>query len=89
MRPISLFTENGSRGTGSALDAGPEYAAPLRLISTSADMFFVNTRGLFLITLPLERSRTEIKRDIDAGTSLEWWKSSICVISQSHVSSPQ
>ena len=44
MRPISLLTANGSSGTGSTRDAGPEYAdAARRLISTSADMFFVST----------------------------------------------
>lgn len=41
--PISLFTENASRGIGRALDAGPEYVELRRLISTSADMFFVST----------------------------------------------
>lgn len=41
--PISLFTEKGSSGMGSALDAGPEYVELRRLISTSADMFLVNT----------------------------------------------
>ena len=39
MRPISLFTENASRGIGSVREAGPEYAeAERRWISTSADI---------------------------------------------------
>ena len=82
--PISLFTEKGSIGIGKALDAGPEYTDPRKMISTSADIFFVSTLGLLLITLPLERSRTDIRRDIDAGTSREWWKSSIYTVTQPH-----
>lgn len=41
--PISLLTEKGSMGMGRALEAGPEYVELRRLISTSADMFLVNT----------------------------------------------
>ena len=41
--PISLLTENGSNGIGSTLDAGPEYVALRKLISTSADIPLVNT----------------------------------------------
>ena len=31
------------------------------------------------MTLPFARSRTASRREIVAGTSREWWKSSICV----------
>lgn len=41
--PISLFVENGSKGMGRTLGACPEYVELRKLISTSADMFFVNT----------------------------------------------
>ncbi len=34
--------------------------------------------GLFLTILPFARSRTDIKREMEAGTSREWWKSSTC-----------
>lgn len=32
--------------------------------------------GLFLTILPFARSKTDIRREMEAGTSREWWKSS-------------
>lgn len=97
MRPISLFTANGSNGIDTARAFGPDDArsvtvtlAELALGNTLPnpgpyvsgpigviDEFIIAYRGFRLITAPVARSIVSISFDTDAGTSREWWKSSM------------
>lgn len=79
MRPMSLLAENVSSGidTVFVVEGAPNDDVPDRSwISTRADEFLVNTRGLLLITAPLARSIVSMSLLIVAGVSRDWWNSS-------------
>jgi len=77
--PISLLAAKDSIGMARAAAVGPDIVLVLRVICTSADVLFVSTRGFNFRVFPEARSIVEINFNTVAGTSREWWKSSIDV----------
>jgi len=71
MRPISLFIEKGSKGMTVLRAPEPPNVACRIVIWTSAEVPFVRTLGLRLVTAPEARSSVAFNLDIAAGTSRE------------------